>query len=100
VSIRGTGWYVTAFVTLIVAATFIGVAAASFFASLTPLYVSIVCSVAAVVFGIVAAVRARPAGAGGAVDAPPPADAAEPTDAAEPADAGEPADAAPSSDTE
>jgi hypothetical protein len=94
VSIRGTGWYVTAFITLIVAASFIGVAAASFFASLTPLYVSIVCSVAAVVFGIVAAVRARPAVAGGAVDAPSPADAVEPADAAEPAEA------APSSETE
>jgi hypothetical protein len=80
VSVRGIGWYVTAFITLIVAASFIGIAAASFFASLTPLYVSIVCSVAAVAFGIVAAVRARPS--------------------AEPADAAQPAEAAPPGDTE
>jgi hypothetical protein len=88
VSVRGIGWYVTAFITLIVAASFIGIAAASFFASLTPLYVSIVCSVAAVAFGIVAAVRARPSGA------------AEAADAAEPADAAQPAEAAPPGDTE
>jgi len=87
-SVRGIGWYVTAFITLIVAASFIGIAAASFFASLTPLYVSIVCSVAAVAFGIVAAVRARPSGA------------AEAADAAEPADAAQPAEAAPPGDTE
>ena len=86
-SVRGIGWYVTAFITLIVAASFIGIAAASFFASLTPLYVSIVCSVAAVAFGIVAAVRARPSGAAEAADASVPADAAEPADAAPPGDA-------------
>jgi hypothetical protein len=87
VSVRGIGWYVTAFITLIVAASFIGIAAASFFASLTPLYVSIVCSVAAAAFGIVAAVRARPSGAAEAADASVPADAAEPADAAPPGDA-------------
>ncbi len=91
-SVRGIGWYVTAFITLIVAASFIGIAAASFFASLTPLYVSIVCSVAAVVFGIVAAVRARPSGAAEAADASVPADAAEPADAAQPAEAAPPGD--------
>jgi hypothetical protein len=87
VSVRGIGWYVTAFITLIVAASFIGIAAASFFASLTPLYVSIVCSVAAVAFGIVAAVRARPSGAAEAADASVPADAAGPANAAPPGDA-------------
>lgn len=86
-SVRGIGWYVTAFITLIVAASFIGIAAASFFASLTPLYVSIVCSVAAVAFGIVAAIRARPSGAAEAADASVPADAAKPADAAPPGDA-------------
>ena len=86
-SVRGIGWYVTAFITLIVAASFIGIAAASFFASLTPLYVSIVCSVAAVAFGIVAAVRARPSGAAEAADASVPADAAGPANAAPPGDA-------------
>lgn len=99
-SVRGTGWYVTAFVTLIVAASFIGVAAASFLASLTPLYVSIVCSVAAVVFGIVAAVRSRPAGVAGSGDATAPSHATTPSDAAAPAEAATPADATPPGDTE
>lgn len=58
-SVRGIGWYAGAFVALIVAGVGIGIAALSFFASLTPLYVSIVCSVAAVACGVVAAVRAR-----------------------------------------
>jgi hypothetical protein len=68
VSVRGIGWYTGAFVALIVAGAGIGFAALSFFASLTPLYVSIVCSVAAVACGVVAAVRAR---ASDAVDAQP-----------------------------
>jgi uncharacterized Tic20 family protein len=58
VSVRGIGWYAGAFVALIVAGAGIGIAALSFFASLTPLYVSIVCSVAAVACGVIAAVRA------------------------------------------
>ena len=57
-SVRGIGWYAGAFVALIVAGAGIGIAALSFFASLTPLYVSIVCSVAAVACGVIAAVRA------------------------------------------
>jgi hypothetical protein len=65
VSLRGIGWYAGAFVALIVAGAGIGIAALSFFASLTPLYVSIVCSVAAVACGVIAAVRA------GASDAQP-----------------------------
>ena len=100
-SVRGIGWYATAFVALIVSAAFIGIAAASFFASLTPLYVSIVCSVAAVACGVVAAVRARPAGvsqrdAAGPEEltgAPATDEAAEPADAVEPADATLPGDA-------
>jgi len=64
-SVRGIGWYAGAFVALIVAGAGIGIAALSFFASLTPLYVSIVCSVAAVACGVIAAVRA------GASDAQP-----------------------------
>lgn len=58
-SVRGIGWYAGAFVALIVAGVGIGIAALSFFASLTPLYVSIGCSVTAVACGVVAAVRAR-----------------------------------------
>jgi hypothetical protein len=64
VSVRGIGWYACAFVALIVAGALIGVAALSFFASLTPLYLSIVCSIAALACGVVAAVRARPGDAG------------------------------------
>jgi hypothetical protein len=60
VSVRGIGWYGAAFLALIVSGAGIGIAALSFFASLTPLYVSIVSSAAAVACGVVAAVRARP----------------------------------------
>ena len=67
-SVRGIGWYAGAFVGLIVAGSLIGVAAASFFASLTPLYVSIVCSFAAIACGVVAAVRARPGAVGEPAD--------------------------------
>jgi hypothetical protein len=107
VSVRGIGWYASAFVALIVSAAFIGIAAASFLASLTPLYVSIVCSVAAVAFGVVAAVRARPAHASRTDEAEPerpmdasvPGDAPEP-DASAPDDAPEAADATLPGDTE
>ena len=116
--VRGVGWYISAFVALIIAGVFIGVAAASFLASLTPLWISIVCSVVAVAFGVVAAVRARSgdtsmqegaattAVGDGTANAHQPADAGEPAgaeapDAAEePAEAAEPADAAPSGDAE
>ncbi|HEX3299384.1 MAG TPA: hypothetical protein VHW68_04665 [Actinomycetota bacterium] len=97
-SVRGVSWYVAAFVVLIVAAVFIGVAAASFFASLTPLYVSILCSVVAVAFGVVSAVRARPSDAplqdedAEAAVEEESVDAEEPTDAASPADAAHPGD--------
>jgi hypothetical protein len=106
-SVRGIGWYASAFVALIVSGVLIGVAAASFFASLTPLYVSIVCSVAAVALGVVAAVRARPSdealedGAAPVVAEVAPDEAEEsaqaevPTSADGPADADEPAAAAP-----
>jgi len=112
VSVRGIGWYGAAFIALIVSVVFIGVAAASFFASLTPLYVSIVCSVAAVAFGVVAAVRARPADGAPPGEAPEPAATEEPRDsdepvegtqpveAAEPAEATEPAEAAQPGDSE
>ena len=83
-SVRGIGWYGAAFVALIVSIAFIGIAGASFFASLTPLYVSIACSIVAVVFAVVAAVRARP-GTG-----TPPADEAQPAEAAAPSDAVQP----------
>jgi len=101
VTVRGVGWYGAAFIALIVSVAFIAVAAASFFASLTPLYVSIVCSVAAVAFGVVAAVRARPGDGVGSGDAPQPneprqpeapADAAPPAADAEPADTTQPGD--------
>jgi len=110
VSLRGIGWYSAAFIALIISGAFIGFAAASFLATLTPLYVSIVCAVAAVVFGVVAAVRARaadaslhdesepppvdddPAGVDEPTDAVAPASADEPTDAVAPADAAQPGD--------
>jgi hypothetical protein len=98
VSVRGIGWYSAAFIALIISATFIGVAAASFLASLTPLYVSIACSVAAMAFGVVAAVRARPADASLQYESEPtpvdddPTDVDEPTDAVAPADAAHPGD--------
>jgi anaerobic selenocysteine-containing dehydrogenase len=106
VSVRGIGWYAGAFVALIVAAAFLAVAAASFLASLTPLYVSIVCSFAAVGCGVVAAVRARPAAVPQPDDAGRPGgegdrvrpiervEAAERAEAAEPSEAEEPAEAA------
>ena len=108
-SVRGLGWYAGAFVALIVSAALIGVAAASFFASLTPLYVSVVCSVGAVALGVVAAVRARPTGASGPDDVAEPGEAVQPSEAIdepeEPSDethsagAAQPADAARPSDS-
>jgi threonine/homoserine efflux transporter RhtA len=59
VSVRGIGWYAGAFVALIGAAAALGFFALSFFSSFTPLYISIVCSIAAVGCAIVALVRSR-----------------------------------------
>ena len=58
-SVRGIGWYASAFVALIAAAAALGFFALSFFSSFTPLYVSIVCSVAALGCAVVAIVRSR-----------------------------------------
>jgi hypothetical protein len=100
VSVRGIGWYAGAFVALIVAAAFIGIAGASFLASLTPLYVSIVCSVAAIACGVVAAVRARPAAVSRPDDAGEPAGEAEPVEPTERVEAAESAEAAQPADPE
>jgi hypothetical protein len=59
VSVRGIGWYASAFVALIAAAAALGFFALSFFSSFTPLYVSIVCSVLAVGCAVVAVLRSR-----------------------------------------
>jgi membrane protein implicated in regulation of membrane protease activity len=54
VSIRAYGWYLAAFVALVGAAVCIAIAGATLFASLTPLYVSLVFSVVAIGLAIVA----------------------------------------------
>ncbi|MFL5791155.1 MAG: hypothetical protein ACJ76A_06585 [Actinomycetota bacterium] len=103
-SVRGIGWYAGAFVGLIVAGSLIGVAAASFFASLTPLYVSIVCSFAAIACGVVAAVRARPSAVRAAdtteEETAQPVNATERDDVAEPVNAVHQDDAPPTGDPE
>ena len=58
-TVRGVRWYAGAVVALIVAAAALGFFARSFFSSFTPLYVSIVCSVAALGCAVVAIVRSR-----------------------------------------
>ncbi len=53
-SVKEYGWYLAAFCALIVAGIFIVIAAATLLSSLTPLRVSIVFSVGAIVLAIVA----------------------------------------------
>jgi hypothetical protein len=57
VSVKEYGWYLAAFCALIVAGIFIVIAAVSLLASLTPLRISLVFSVAAIVLAIVAWLR-------------------------------------------
>jgi hypothetical protein len=54
VSRSGYGWFFVAFGALVVSAGFIGLAGVTFFSSLTPLYVSVGCSVAAIVCAVIA----------------------------------------------
>jgi uncharacterized Tic20 family protein len=57
VSVKEYAWYLASFACLVVAGVFIGVAGVSLLASLTPLYISLAFSVAAIVFAIVAWLR-------------------------------------------
>jgi hypothetical protein len=54
VSLRDYGWYLASFGCLVVSGVFIAVFGATLFASLTPLYVSLVFSVAAIALAVVA----------------------------------------------
>jgi NADH:ubiquinone oxidoreductase subunit K len=54
VSVRAYGWYLAAFATLIAAGACIGVAGVTFLRSLTPLYLSLVLSIAAIVLAVIA----------------------------------------------
>jgi membrane protein implicated in regulation of membrane protease activity len=54
VSLREYGWYLGSFGCLVVAGVFIAVFGATLFASLTPLYISLVFSVAAIALAVVA----------------------------------------------
>ena len=53
-SVREDSWYLAAFVSLVVAGVCIAIFGATLFASLTPLYVSLVFSVAAIALAVVA----------------------------------------------
>jgi hypothetical protein len=57
VSVREYGWYLASFGCLVVAGVFIAVFGVTLFASLTPLYISLVFSVAAIALAVVAWLR-------------------------------------------